>query len=478
MAVLGPPLPPLNSQIVSFLTVLRMTDGRLTEDAALVDSLGYLSVEATRSDGVGVFPVGGRPWFGWAWPGDSDESPSPPPANALATAFGGSPWTPLLMPVVLSGQTDALETAIRGECFAEFATLRTSQTAARFPTRLVGGVPVSVSLLPYRGDVLGGFGDLVGGAGVIVAGSLLRIASDGSLEVRESAALPGMVPIGLIGPNGSWMALADVPQFSVANRNVTVDHYQVGETARVSLAPLEQVLSPEAEDGTLHPRLVGAVPDPARAPDELLTGPAGFRAEVEVPPGSRLFVAPLGEGFRIDPSWVGRADDGHAVVPVAVFPGRDTFNVRAFVVTPAGHGYTIAWHVTVLSEPPPIEASAEWAPFGFDVPLHGSTDAQATVLVNGAAVAVAADGSFAASVLAPPWPTRVVVEAIDRVGNRTTTTMSVVGLLDYRQLPWVPIIVGLTVVAAVALFLFAPRLRPPTGTAHPDDGTLEEIEDR
>jgi hypothetical protein len=48
-------------------------------------------------------------------------------------------------------------------------------------------------------------------------------------------------------------------------------------------------------------------------------------------------------------------------------------------------------------------------------------------------------------------------------------------VLDYRRLPWVPIIVGLTVVIGAVLYLRSPR---PTsvGTQHPDEGVLEEIQ--
>jgi len=408
----------------------------------------------------------------------SDESILPLAANALATAIGGSPWTPLLLMYMSGPITDAnATTTISHECFAEIASLRTGQVAARFPGHFVGGAAESVSLLPYRGEIPG-FSEFRNSAGVIVDGNLLTILPDGSGRVEESAALPGMVPIGLVGPSGGWMALAESPRFSVPNRGFRFDQYQVGDAARVSVAPVDQVLSPEAEGGSFQPRLVGAVPDPSSVLGDLLTSAAGFRAEVEVPPGSRLFVAPLGEGFPVDPTWQSRADDGHAVIQVAVAAGRNSFNVRGFVVTPAGHGYTVAWFVQVLRRPPALQVEAEWASLGFDVPFRGSTDPTASVLVDGAPVAVAADGSFVGLVAAPPWPTTIVVEAYDLVGNRTSATLSVVGLLDYRQLPWVPIIVGLTLIAGAGLFLLAPRLRPPPVTSHPDDGTLEDLDDR
>ncbi|MEX1157006.1 MAG: hypothetical protein WED12_07535 [Chloroflexota bacterium] len=479
VAVLGPPHPAdEDSRVLADLTVLALSGGRLTDEIELIDTPGFLSADAVRADSVLMSTIDGRMWFGWGWPSTSDEPIPRLDANALATAFGGSPWTPLQL-LSLSGPiTDANAlTIISDECFAEIASLRTGQVAARFPGRFVGGNVESVSLLPYRGEIPG-FSEYNDGGGVITDGNLLRFVPDGTAQVVASAALPGMVPIGLVGPNGGWMALAESSRFPVHNRGFRLDTYQVGDAARVSVAPGDQVLSPEAEGGSFHPRLVGAVLDPARSLGDLLTGGAGFRAEAEVPPGSRLFVAPLGEGFPVAPTWEGRADDGHAVFQVAVPAGRNSFNMRGFVVTPAGHGYTVAWFVKVLREPPQLQVEGEWASLGFDVPIHGSTDPKATILVDGVAVAVAGDGTFNAHVTAPPWPTRVVVEAVDLVGNRTTTTLSVVGLLDYRELPWVPIIVWLTVVAGAGLFLLAPRLRPPPVTSHPDDGTLEDLDDR
>ncbi len=480
VAVLGPP-PAVDEDPNTFtydLSVLGLSQGRLTAAAAAVPPR-YAQIEGVRSDGLLLYSVDlASPWFGWAWPGGSDAPIPRLDANALATAIGGSPWNPLLLPSTSGPITDAnAPTTIRDECFAEIASLRTGQVAARFPGRFVGGTVESVSLLPYRGEIPG-FSEYNNGAGVIVDGNLLRVWPIRAAQVVASAALPGMVPIGLVGPNGGWMALAEAPRFPVQNRGLRLDTYQVGDAARVSVAPADQVLSPEAGSGSFHPRLVGAVLDPTSALGDLLTSGAGFRAEVEVPPGSRLFVAPLGEGFPVDPTWEGRADDGHAVLQVAIPAGRNSFNVRGFVVTPAGHGYTVAWHVRVLSGPPPLEVEAEWASLGFEVPLHGSTDPGAVLLVDGDAVAVAADGTFTTRVTVPPWPTRVVVETVDLVGNRTSTTLSVVGLLDYRQLPWIQIIVVLTVFAGAGLFLRAPRLRPPSATPHLDDGTLEDLDDR
>jgi hypothetical protein len=55
--------------------------------------------------------------------------------------------------------------------------------------------------------------------------------------------------------------------------------------------------------------------------------------------------------------------------------------------------------------------------------------------------------------------------------------VTIVGLFDYRGLPWLPIVVLLTVGAGVALFLRTPRpLADRAGYTRPEVGALEEIE--
>jgi hypothetical protein len=53
--------------------------------------------------------------------------------------------------------------------------------------------------------------------------------------------------------------------------------------------------------------------------------------------------------------------------------------------------------------------------------------------------------------------------------------VEVVALLDYRQLPWVPFVVALTLAAGAILYLRVPR-PTSTGSAHPDEGVLEDIQ--
>jgi hypothetical protein len=67
------------------------------------------------------------------------------------------------------------------------------------------------------------------------------------------------------------------------------------------------------------------------------------------------------------------------------------------------------------------------------------------------------------------------VVATDPVGNTTRTVVSGIGVVDYRTLPWIPIVIVLLGGAAVVLYLRVPRSSAapaPVG----DDAVLEELE--
>ena len=95
---------------------------------------------------------------------------------------------------------------------------------------------------------------------------------------------------------------------------------------------------------------------------------------------------------------------------------------------------------------------------------------------DGTPVPVAADGRFDAAVSAGLWPRDVQIEATDPLGNRNTATVSVVALLDYRQLPWIPIVALLTILAGLVLYLRVPHLRPAAPSGPMTDATLEDLE--
>lgn len=107
--------------------------------------------------------------------------------------------------------------------------------------------------------------------------------------------------------------------------------------------------------------------------------------------------------------------------------------------------------------------------------IAGRTDpAVVEVMVDDAPANVGSDGSFTARVPAALVPRRVTVTAVDQLGNTASRSVSVVAVLDYRQLPWVPITAALTLLVAGFLYLRAPRSRPASRSA--ESGTLEELE--
>ncbi len=114
-------------------------------------------------------------------------------------------------------------------------------------------------------------------------------------------------------------------------------------------------------------------------------------------------------------------------------------------------------------------------PLAFSATLEGTVGPHATVTVDGRPVSVDADGAFGMTVDAGPWPRSVIVSARDPLGNEVVERVEVVGLYDYRGLPWAAIVGVATVSAGAVLFLRIPRRRsrdlPELG-----DGRLEELD--
>jgi hypothetical protein len=96
------------------------------------------------------------------------------------------------------------------------------------------------------------------------------------------------------------------------------------------------------------------------------------------------------------------------------------------------------------------------------------------VTVDGRPVPVAADGRFTTTISVAPWPAAIIVTATDPFGTAVEHTVEVIGLVDYRGLPWGAMAIAATLGVAALLFLRVPHLR---GAVTPvGDGTLEEID--
>ena len=328
------------------------------------------------------------------------------------------------------------------------------------------------SLFAYVGPMPGGLG---GSEAFVFEGGLLvalvpRSDAERHIEERPIATLADTTPVGSFGPEGMLLALAEGGLDATRAGGQLVAPAGPRPGIALSAALTSTVLSGEAEDGRLEAALTGAVvTDRGPAGPRLITRD-GFTAQIAAPPGSRILVFEDDEARQpiIVPS-AGTAD--------VALPARGSqYSVRLVVITPSGHGYAATWAVRVVNTPPPLQASVPSATFGFSVPVRGQTAADVGVTVDGQAVDVASDGTFAIEVVAGPFPREVEIRATDAVGNVARNTLSIVAPFDYRRLPWVPIVVGLTILAGVLLYLRVPRPSPAPARASGDDAVLEEIE--
>ncbi len=330
---------------------------------------------------------------------------------------------------------------------------------------------------PFVGPLTGGSAD--GEAAMIYAGRLLA-GSDAQAEMPLGGeligSLAGVEPIGLAGRDRATLALLHAPLRGAATDPAggRLDPPVVQAGSMLSVAPFSLVREPEVDDADLDPSTAGASPIGDR--DGIAVGVEGFTARIEAPAGSRVYVA------GADPSVISliRAVPaaGQIEVPV-VPPSAATPDIRyratLTVVTPAGHGYRASWDVRVLAEPPGLTASVATPAGSPDVEVRGRTVPYASVTVAGRRAAVDDAGRFVARVPLPPWPTDVVVTAVDPVGNESRVSVSGIGWLDYRGLPWIPIVALLVAAAAALLFLRVPRSTPAPRRAD-DDAILEEME--
>ncbi len=325
---------------------------------------------------------------------------------------------------------------------------------------------------PYAGELPGG--DEAGEPAMIFGGRLISASEDSHPSaLGDIAALPGKAPVGFFGPRRGWAAVADGGSLPVGRRGGSLGVAAETRGGSIAVMPAQAMMRPERDDGRLEPEITDAVLEGPPAQPVLLTA-GGAVARFEAPPSSSVLVS----GQAGDPAITTVGQDGIAQV-LLVTPSdapRDvSFTARLLVATPSGHGYGATWQVQVLEGPPLLTATAPLAPLSFSVPLSGRTAPTASLVVDGEPVTPGPDGTFVALVDAGPLPRTFRLKATDRVGNTAELTISVVGVVDYRRLPWVPIIAGLTLIAAGVLYLRVPRPSAVPAT-DPDEGVLEEVE--
>lgn len=334
---------------------------------------------------------------------------------------------------------------------------------SEFPSRI---------LYPYTGPLTGFTRD--GRDAYLAAGQLIESDGSGSFEARTVAPLAGVAPVGLLGPQDAWVALSN--SYPGASSVAYLYSGLVGpDIGRVSLVPLEDVMDPNGKDlARLEIRNAIADATDGDGPIPLRAHGDGFQAVVTAPAGSWVVVS---VGSVVDELTVG---DEPLIVEIAP-PRRSEdedlgFEASLIVATPDGHAVTREWEGTFVREPPELTATASTDPFSLSATITGSTGSGGVVTIDGRVVRTSADGSFQAAVDAPIWPSRVEVVVSDGLGNEGSQALEVVGLFDYRGLPWVAIMVLATLAAGAALFIRTPR-RPRTAiAARPDEGRLQELD--
>ncbi len=324
------------------------------------------------------------------------------------------------------------------------------------------------NVLPHDGPLPGGLGD--GRHAYFSSGNVIILESDGDLSVHPTTGLVSTRPVGVAGQDRGWIALA---ADWVGARN-TAALYPGGTHTSITMTPLESVILDTPLDGVLAPDLRDAVLlDGWDGKQQLVALDGGFTAVIDAPPRSLVAVA---SGVSI----IYEGEVGDEPLSVDIAPDRERegtqpFDAAILVISPSGAASSVSWAAEILREPPELTTSAQTDAFALRSTIMGRAADGASITVDGHAVEPAAAGGFRFEVDAPIWPRDVVVVARDPLGTETVQRLEVVGFLDYRGLPWVPIVGVATLTFGIMMFVRIPRQRPVVIVAD-GDGRLEEID--
>jgi len=340
----------------------------------------------------------------------------------------------------------------------------TDLTAPQFPALR----SISHNVLPHDGPLPGGLGD--GRHAYFSSGNVIILEPDGDLSVHPTNGLVSTRPVGVAGQDRGWIALA---ADWVGTRN-TAALYPSGIQTSITMTPLESVILDTPLDGVLAPDLRDAVLFDGRdGKQRLVALDGGFTAVIDAPPRSLVAVA---SGVSI----IYQGEVGDEPLSVDIAPDRERegnqpFDAAILVISPSGAASSVSWAAEILREPPELTTSAQTDAFALRSTIMGRAADGASITVDGHAVEPAAAGGFRFEVEAPIWPRDVVVVARDPLGTETVQRLEVVGFLDYRGLPWVPIVGVATLAFGMLLFVRIPRQRAVVMVAD-GDGRLEEID--
>ena len=338
--------------------------------------------------------------------------------------------------------------------------------------RVLGSANIQRNIYPYSGPINGVLGD--DRPAYISSGMLIRPGGSDGYEARPIASLLGVQPIGPAGPQDSWVAMSD-GYFSPSGPAYLYGGGVPIGWGRMAITPLELLLQPDDEPRLIAVELLGAV-ETARDGTEstLLAEGDGFQLAVTAPAGSMVIVM---NAFDVDERVVG---DSPLLVEVAPPRSRGAdanqrLDAVVLVMTPGGRGAVEHWTGTFVREAPELSVSASTDEMALSATVSGIAGPHSRVTANGVDLGADPEGRFAAAIDAPVWPSQVVVMARDPLGNETTQLIEVVGVFDYRGLPWAAILIAATLAVGVVLFVRTPQ-RHTRATGFDGDGRLEELE--
>jgi hypothetical protein len=333
-----------------------------------------------------------------------------------------------------------------------------SREPARYPYPFIGSWPGARPTDPAR---------------LVWSGTLIEAGADGGFRTQPISPLAGVHPLGHAGPDDEWVALGGDYLWSGSAAYL----WPAGDVPEgfgsTVMARAGSLIGTRGAGATVS--LVDAVVVAERAAGPELMAPSdGFGVAVTAPPGSlvtawnrsqvqQLTVTDSSITVTFDAPR--RPDDENALLRTSLL-----------VITPDGRVDTFEWTGTFIREPPELSMTATTDAFELSSTIAGVAGPHVSVTVDGRLVPVASDGSFSTRVDARPWPHAVVVTARDPLGNETLRRIEVVGIYDYRWLPWVPILAAATVGFGVALFVRSPRRRMQDAAQLTGDGRLEELD--
>lgn len=305
-------------------------------------------------------------------------------------------------------------------------------------------------------------------AGWIGAAGMVRPDGDDGWRLEPMAPMLG-APIGLLGHGDAWLAICEAcwntDTQAFISPGLPSDRPNLILARREARSPDDDAPMDARYEGAVVQRVEGNV-------TTLMARSSGAVIELPVPPGSEVVSSADGPSTQRD----GGESSFRLEVPgVGGSGSRDSWGATVLVIGADTRFRIHRWEATYApAGGPAVSAVTESSPFQLSATITGTADTHAAIFVDGEPVAVD-HGRFTHWVSATPWPRTVAVRAVDPFGTERTVGIEVVGFVDARGLPLVPIVGTTTLLFGAILFLRVPRREPHR--SEPDgEGSLEELD--